>query len=275
VITPRPDFRCKAVGLRAGLHAHFYYPELASDFLHRLDCNRSRCDLLLTTDTTDKANALRDDVGRYARGDVMIRVVPNRGRDIGALLTGFDDLLPQYEVIGHLHGKRSLFALTMADPTLGERRREFLWQNLVGDDCNPMLDIILDRFIADDRLGIVFAEDTHLSDWDRNLEIAEDLANRMGLNEVLPPFFDFPGGTMFWARSHALGSVFEALGRLSRRASAHRWHHPACPRAPATIRCASRRLPVCHDQRARRDMVALYTKSDLHALIYPHYHEYL
>jgi hypothetical protein len=207
-ITPRGDASAQAAQLRAVLHVHFYYPELVGDFLRKLDCNRSRCDLLLTTDTREKANALRNATSHYARGDVTIQVVPNRGRDFGALLTGFDDLLSRYDVIGHIHGKRSLFALTTADPTLGERRREFLWQNLLGD-LNPMMDIILGRFAADDGLGIVFAEDTHLSDWDDNLEIAEDLANRMGLNKPLPPFFDFPGGTMFWARSEALRPMFD------------------------------------------------------------------
>jgi hypothetical protein len=32
-------------------------------------------------------------------------------------------------------------------------------------------------------------------------KIAEGLAARMGIKEPLPPFFDFPVGTMFWARS--------------------------------------------------------------------------
>ena len=203
MITPRPDFRCKAVGLGVGLHAHFYYPELVHDFICKLECNRSRCDLLLTTDTSEKAHVLRDATGGYTGGDVTIRLVPNRGRDIGALLTGFYDVLSRYDIIGHIHGKRSLFALNSADPTLGERRREFLWQNLVGAR-SPMIDIILDHFAADDRLGLVFAEDPHLSDWDDNLEIAEGLACRMGLSQRLPPFFDFPGGTMFWARFEAL-----------------------------------------------------------------------
>jgi lipopolysaccharide biosynthesis protein len=40
-------------------------------------------------------------------------------------------------------------------------------------------------------------------------KIAEGLAARKGIKEPLPPFFDFPVGTMFWARSRlALKPLF-------------------------------------------------------------------
>ena len=32
---------------------------------------------------------------------------------------------------------------------------------------------------------------------------------RMGIQEPLPPFFEFPVGTMFWARSEALVPLLE------------------------------------------------------------------
>lgn len=137
---------------------------------------------------------------------MLVRAFPNRGRDIGPLLTAFADVITRnYDVIGHLHGKRSLFA---ADALMGETWREFLWQNLLGD-LYPMMDLILARFAADDRLGMIFPDDPHLPDWDRNLDLATDLAVRMGMKEPLPPFFDFPVGTMFWARTHALKPLID------------------------------------------------------------------
>jgi lipopolysaccharide biosynthesis protein len=93
---------------------------------------------------------------------------------------------------------------------MGDLWREFLWQHLIGD-CHPMMDLILGRFAIDRELGIVFPDDPHLSDWDDNQEIAARLAARMGITEPLPPFFDFPIGTMFWARTEALRPL-RALG---------------------------------------------------------------
>jgi lipopolysaccharide biosynthesis protein len=190
------------------IHAHFHYPELAEDFLCKIAANGSRCDLLLSTDGGAKARILRKATSQYGRGEVMIRVVPNRGRDIGTFLSAFDeDIVKRYDIVGHVHGKRSLHATNSSDPYFGERWREFLWQNLLGD-LHPMMDIVIARLMADDKLGIVFAHDPHLLDWDSNQEIAEGLAARMGMKEPLPPFFDFPVGTMFWARTAALKPLF-------------------------------------------------------------------
>jgi glycosyltransferase involved in cell wall biosynthesis len=208
VIKPVPlgERPAREAELRTGLHVHFYYPELAQDFLRKMASNRFRCDLLLSTNTDAKAKALRAAMSDYDRGEVLIRIVPNRGRDIGAFLTGFrEEIVSRYDIVGHLHSKRSLL---IDDAALGENWREFLWQNLLGD-LYPMMDIILERFDENRSLGIVFPEDPHLSDWDDNLEIGSGLANRMGIGEPLPPFFDFPIGTMFWARPKALEPLFE------------------------------------------------------------------
>ena len=187
------------------LHAHFFYPELAGDLLQKLAVNRTRCDLLLTTTDGEKAATLRTATSDYRMGAVTVRVVPNRGRDIGAFLNGLDrEQLARYDVIGHLHAKRSL---GLGDAT-GDSWREFLWQNLVGD-LYPMVDAVLARFAAQPRLGLVFPEDPHLPGWSDNFEIASVLARRLGLAGPLEPFFEFPVGTMFWARSSALKPLFD------------------------------------------------------------------
>ena len=131
--------------------------------------------------------------------------IPNRGRDIGAFLTGLGERFRQYDVLGHLHSKRSLF---LTDRSIGERWRQFIWANLIGRE-HAMMDIVLDRMAKDARLGLVFPDDPHLSDWDDNRDIAERLAQRMGIRAQLPPFFNFPLGTMFWARTQALAPLFE------------------------------------------------------------------
>jgi hypothetical protein len=206
VIIPPEDGPISANKLRVALHVHFFYPELCGDFLRKLSRNHSRCDLLISTTDTEKAKALNGLLTRYDGGGLTIRIVPNRGRDIGPFLTGFaKEIKDHYDIIGHLHTKRSLLT---GDLDLGETWREFLWQNLIGD-LYPMIDNILNRFHADEQLGIVFPDDPHLPDWDGNLRIATDLANRIGIKRQLPPFFDFPVGMMFWARTKALRPLFQ------------------------------------------------------------------
>ena len=206
VIDPDAVRETGSTGLRTAIHGHFYYPELAGNFVGKLAANRSRCDLLLSTDDEAKAALLRTATAGYERGEVTIRVVPNRGRDIGSFLTAYaDEIGRRYDVVGHVHSKKSLFT---GDARMGDAWREFLWQNLVGD-LYPMMDVILARFEADETLGLVFPDDPHLPDWDENLEIGSRLAIRMGMTAPLPPFFDFPVGTMFWARPRALAPMFQ------------------------------------------------------------------
>ena len=102
-----------------------------------------------------------------------------------------------------------------------------------------MMDIVLDRMAKDARLGLVFPDDPHLSDWDDNRDIAERLAQRMGIRAQLPPFFNFPLGTMFWARTQALAPLFE-LGLdwsdYPDGTRADRRDGPARARAAASVR---------------------------------------
>ena len=194
-----------AAGLKVALHVHFHYPELCAELLEMLAWNCTPCDLLLTTNTRRKMWALKRATASYKGGSVNITMVPNRGRDIGAFLSGIDPAtIAKYDVIGHLHSKRSKF---LNDRFVGERWRKFIWRNLVGHH-QPMMDVILGRMAEDPRLGLVFPDDPHLSDWDHNLEIAEGLARRIGMTGPLQPFFNFPIGTMFWARREAVAPLF-------------------------------------------------------------------
>jgi glycosyltransferase involved in cell wall biosynthesis len=192
--------------LRVVLHGHFHYPELLPNLFDRLKLNRTRCDVFLTTTTAEKVKQLRLAARTYASGKVEVLRIPNRGRDIGAFLTELRSRVSVgYDVVGHIHGKRTQL---IADAQIGERWREFLWGNLIGSK-DPMMDIIIQRFARDKGLGLVFADDPNLISWGQNREIAEHLMKCMGLNELLPPHFDFPVGTMFWARPAALKPLFD------------------------------------------------------------------
>jgi glycosyltransferase involved in cell wall biosynthesis len=181
------------------LHAHFHYPDLLADLLRKLAANETRCDLFLTATDASTADALRAILAEHG-AKAAVSVVPNRGRDIGPFVTRLlPDLARRYAVVGHVHGKRSLRLGAEA----GERWREFLWQHLVGD-AHPMMDRVLSAFARDPRLGLVFPLDPHLIDWGENRDIAAGLATRMGITSALPTHFEFPIGTMFWARADAL-----------------------------------------------------------------------
>jgi glycosyltransferase involved in cell wall biosynthesis len=223
--------------LHIALHAHFFYPELCGDFLTHLASNQTACDLLISTDNAAKASLLQRVLSRYTGGTVTIRVLPNRGRDIGPLLTGLAEELDGYDLVAHLHGKRSPYIGNhIVSDSWGDNWREFLWQNLLGG-LHPMMDRIVAAFERDKNLGLVFPSDPNLCGWDENRVHCDELAARMGWVGALPDHFDFPVGTMFWMRVQALRPLLNL--RL-------RWDdYPIEPLArDGTLLHALERLPV-------------------------------
>ncbi len=202
VIRPTDRQPSGTSNLRAAIHGHFHYPELFDEFLRCLIRNRTKCDLYLTTNRDEDATILQETLTKFDMPSATIRAVPNRGRDIGPFLSELGDELRQYDVVGHVHGKRSVLT-----PGLGDGWRNFLWHHLIGPSF-PMVDTILDAIARDPTLGLVFPEDPHLTDWNENRPIGDDLARRIGITGALPNHFDFPNGTMFWARPAALQPLF-------------------------------------------------------------------
>ncbi|MGS4946672.1 rhamnan synthesis F family protein [Meridianimarinicoccus sp. RP-17] len=187
---------------RSALHVHAYYTDQLQDVVRRLDGNLTRPDLYVSVADAAGARAARRHLAGYSGTVADVSVVPNAGRDIGPLLTRFGpELVRDYEVIGHVHTKKS------AHVENAETVRawvEFLYSGVLGGGkAGPMMDRVLHAMQGDSGIGVVYPDDPTLMGWTRNLGHAQDLARRMGFGS-LPDAFNFPIGTMFWMRNAAL-----------------------------------------------------------------------
>jgi len=186
---------------RVALHLHVYYPELLGEIISRLTRNRIRPDLYISITDEGMRLQVEQQLRDYSGVVAQICQVPNLGRDIGPLLTTFGETLTaNYDIIGHLHTKKSV---DLNDTTLGQNWYNFLLQNLLGSDTTAMADTILSAMDQDKTIGMVFPDDPNVCGWGANQSIAATLSQRMGLPR-LPEQFNFPIGTMFWARISAL-----------------------------------------------------------------------
>lgn len=194
--------------LKVLLHGHFYYIDLLDECLNRLNANDSVIDLIITVDNEARAESAQHALDRQPiKGNYEIRIVDNIGRDIAPFISGLDrQKLAQYDVIGHVHGKKS----PHIDTSSGDQWRSFLWEHLLGGK-SPAADVCLQAFENDPKLGLIFPENPNLFGWGNNLETATSLTRRMGRTIPLPYAFEWPIGTMFWARRDALEPLF-ALG---------------------------------------------------------------
>ncbi len=191
-----------AASIRSALHIHGYHIDQLPDILARLGTNLTQPDLFVSV-----ADSTAEERARYSLQDYPgqvqdLRVVPNRGRDIGPFLTQFGkQLCDGYAVIGHVHLKKSPH---VSDPRVVLNWNCFLLENLLGGNIGgAMIDRIMHRFQSDPGVGLIYPDDPHLIGWSRNRVVARGLAERMGINE-LPSAFNFPVGTMFWMRAEAL-----------------------------------------------------------------------
>jgi len=204
---------------RVALHLHVHYPELLVQILERLKHNHVRPDLFVSVNSEEVRNAAIQELKAYAGKVVAVELVPNRGRDIGPLLTTFaSKLLGQYDIIGHLHTKKSA---DVKDVRMGQSWYQFLLENLLGSaSAGSMADAILAAMQADTSIGMVFPDDPHILGLTGNRQETESLAPRLGV-QALPEHFNFPVGSMFWAQTAAL----EPLMRLG-------WSYADYPEEP-------------------------------------------
>jgi lipopolysaccharide biosynthesis protein len=194
-------------GDRIALHLHLFYPDLARDFLNRLEKLDRRMDLFITTHGVKKVHQLEYEFADYALGTVSVVDCPNKGRDIGPFMTALRSPLAGggYDLIGHLHGKKSL-AVEDRVPGLGARWREYALDALLGTASD--FHTLLGRFGLNPKLGLVFAEDRNAVGWAGNRSIAEALAARLPSAVNLPAAPFYPLGNMFWARPAALSLLW-------------------------------------------------------------------
>ena len=186
------------------LHLHIFYSELASVIIDRLSANRMRPDLFISVPSQKVKDEIKRIVDAYEGKVIEVEVVPNRGRDIGAFLTAFGRVSAQYEFVGHFHTKKTA---DLSD-SVGKNWFAFLLENLLGGR-HRMADIILERMAADPSIGIVFPDDPYIVGWSVNRRYAIPLATKMGLGELPVTHFNFPVGSMFWARSSAVQPLIE------------------------------------------------------------------
>lgn len=189
---------------RVALHLHVYYCDLLPEILARLTQNEIRPDLFISVTTDDARQEVAQALEAYTGRVAEIVVVPNCGRDIGPFLTEFGHtLLANYDIIGHLHTKKTV---DLADSAVGRVWYKFLLENLLGSQSSPMADTIVGKLQQDPSIGLVFPDDPNIVGLDGNREYLAELAQRLGPLSS-EEYFAFPVGTMFWARAEALAPL--------------------------------------------------------------------
>lgn len=186
-------------GKTVALHIHAYYPDMLGDILDRLKPNRSSVTLFITVDSIEKQTDVQTLLDKKALKQASVIVYTNKGRDVYPFLELCKSIGDQFDIIGHIHTKKSPHVTDGSD--LVVRWRDLLLGNLLGSEhCEDMLDRIICHMDRHPAVQLVFPDDPHVIGWGKNLRFAEMLCTDSEFAQ-LPKHFEFPVGTMFWATS--------------------------------------------------------------------------
>lgn len=188
---------------QAALHIHAFYLDVFDDICRRITYNETIPKIFIST-SKDKTNECAAILSQHGL-DGIIKATPNKGRDIGPMLTLFADELNSYEIIGHVHTKKSVGC----DEQVIQKWYDCLMSNLLGTDQDAMMDKCLTYLYDHPKCGLIFPDDPNTLGWTNNFPYAEKLMSQMDIPFSGRKHFVFPVGTMFWARSKALRKLFE------------------------------------------------------------------
>lgn len=192
---PRKALACSDLSI--GVFVHLYYPDLAAVFRDRFAVLDLPYRLYVSTDTAEKAMAIKAQLPM-----AELRVVPNRGRDVFGKLVGFADAHADHDIVLHLHGKKSPHASGL------DQWLDHCLTCLLPNREEVFRILSLFRSLPD--LGMVapltYRSVLAAAHWGDNLDIAREILARIRPDLALPPDerLDFPVGSMFWARAAAL-----------------------------------------------------------------------
>lgn len=194
--------------IRLAVHVHCYYFDQFSEILERLKCVPLRFELFVSVTNADNASQCAQIIEQFGWA-AHISVVPNRGRDLGPLLVEYAQALAAFDVVLHIHTKKSK-----------ERSGEFgaQWRHDLLDKLlfnRAYVTRILRAFVEDQRLGVLaplpFERIRPFMVWGLNRKIAQELmetalGDASMVGPICPPF---PAGGMFWFRPAALRPLLD------------------------------------------------------------------
>lgn len=195
------------------VHLHLFYLDLLEQVIDGLKSIPVSFALFISVPECIVADV--EQLNQTIRGQLKLSKLkicrtPNRGRDIAPMICTFGKDLQQYEIMLHLHTKKSPHAVNQAG-----------WFSYILNHLLPTTDGVSKILsLLKGRVGIIappnYLYQSAVNSWSvpKNLFFAQKLVERAGMSINLKkeyPEIDFPQGSMFWARSAYLEKLF-ALG---------------------------------------------------------------
>ncbi len=204
----------RSTAQKAAVIAHLYYEELFPECMKYLEQVPEGIDIYITTANEKIAQEVSQMQEAHGHRGYQIRKVPNKGRDMGALLIECADLFDQYEYLCFVHDKKTKSSVGPA--TIGKSFFYNMWQNML--KSREYIINILYLFEQNQRLGFLAPpQPIHAEffgsiglEWHNDYQMTVDLAKRLGITANLSPDIQcFALANVFWCRTKALRPLID------------------------------------------------------------------
>ena len=181
---------------------HVFYVDVVKKFAECLHSFPTDVDVFVAVASHDIAEQVKSQFSSIKTvNKIEVVVCPNRGRNFGPLLVEFGSSLLEYDLMCHLHSKKSLYS--------GREQTQwfdYLNQYLFRD--KHVVKSILRLFDKNPDYGIYYPTSfwmmpSWVNNWTCNKPFAKDFVSDFGL-DISQDFVNYPVGGMFWVRPKAI-----------------------------------------------------------------------
>lgn len=208
-------FNAEKIFQETAIVAHLYYEDLIAECAEYL-CNAPKEISIIVTIGSEEKKLKAEEIFKAAGRKVEVRLVSNRGRDLGALLTGCADIFQKYKYMCFVHDKKSV--RQNESVVVGRAFFRLLWDNALGSES--FIKNILSTFEKEPQLGLLAPPPPYNGDYKFLFFIAKywsgacyektvELAKTLDISTDLINLEYSPValGSVFWCRTAALKKV--------------------------------------------------------------------
>lgn len=211
---------------KIALVMHIHFIDLVEECAMYAASMPEHADIYVTTNTEEKKEEIIKHFSKLTCGKLDVRVVGNKGRDVGPFLVEFREFLDDYDYICHAHDKK---AGQTKPGTIGTSFAYKCFENVL--KSKEYVENILNVFETHERAGILSPPPPNHGDyfitlgleWGLNYENTVELAKKLGINVSIKQDMEpiAPLGSFFWARAKALKPIFD-----------YNWNYDEFPEEP-------------------------------------------
>lgn len=199
---------------KIALIMHIYFKDLIGECLHYAKSMPSYADIYITTNTQEKKEAIEAAFSELPCHKLDVRLVPNKGRDVGPFLVESREYIMDYDYICHTHDKK---VGQLKPGSIGAGFSYRCFENVLRSP--EFVENIIDTMEKNPRIGLLTPPPPNHGpyyitlgmEWGLNYQVTKELAEKLDIHVPITDKKEpiAPLGSVFWARTEALKKVFD------------------------------------------------------------------